>query len=54
MRNKELFQNKIAQLESINTGIGRATSINDRDKVFELLERSREVVSDLQTMLNRE
>ena len=54
MKNKEVFQNKISRLESINTATKRAISLNDRAQAFELIEKAEEALSDLQTMLNRE
>jgi len=54
MRNKEIFQNKVTRLESIMNNIDRAVSLNDRQQVFDQLERAKTMLSDLQTMLNRE
>lgn len=54
MRNKQIFQDKITRLESLANGIGRAVSLNDRTQAFDLVEKSKEILSDLQTMLNRE
>lgn len=54
MRNKEIYQNKVTRLESMLNNIDRAVSLNDRNQAFELLKRSKELLSDLQTMINRE
>jgi len=54
MRNKEIFQNKVTRLESIMNNIDRAVSLNDRQQVFDQLERAKTMLGDLQTMLNRE
>ena len=54
MKNKELFQNKVTRLESMLNNIGRAVSLNDRQQAFDDIERAKAMLSDLQTMLNRE
>jgi len=54
MRNKEIFQNKVTRLESMMNNIGRAVSLNDRQQAFDDIERAKAMLSDLQTMLNRE
>jgi hypothetical protein len=54
MRNKELFQEKITRLESMMNNIHRAINVNDRDAAQRNVELSKEVLSDLQTMVNRE
>lgn len=54
MKNKELFQNKVTRLESMLNLIGRAVSLNDRQQAFDDIERAKAMLSDLQTMLNRE
>ena len=54
MRNKELFQEKITRLESMMNNIHRAINVNDRDAAYRNLEASKEMLSSLQTMLNRE
>jgi|DEB0MinimDraft_4_1074332.scaffolds.fasta_scaffold445256_1 prephenate dehydrogenase len=54
MKNKNLFQEKITRLESTLNVVGRAMSLNDRDQAFQHLEKAKEVLSDMQSMLNRE
>lgn len=54
MKNKEVFQNKVTRLESMLNNIGRAVSLNDRQQAFDDIERAKVMLSDLQTMLNRE
>lgn len=54
MRNKEVYQNKISRLESMMNNIYRAVSSNDRQAAFSQIELSKEMLSDLQTMINRE
>lgn len=54
MRNKELFQQKVTRLESMMNSIHRAINVNDRDAAQRSVEMSKEMLSDLQTMLNRE
>jgi len=54
MRNKELFQQKVTRLESMMNSIHRAINVNDRDAAQRNVEMSKEMLSDLQTMLNRE
>ena len=54
MRNKELFQQKVTRLESMMNNIHRAINVNDRETAIRNLEQSKDMLSDLQTMLNRE
>jgi len=54
MRNRELFQQKVTRLESMMNNIHRAINVNDRDAAQRNVEMSKEMLSDLQTMLNRE
>ena len=54
MRNKELFQQKVTRLESMMNNIHRAINVNDREAAQRNVEMSKEMLSDLQTMLNRE
>ena len=54
MKNKELFQTKVTRLESMMNNIHRAINVNDRDAAQRNVEMSKEMLSDLQTMLNRE
>ena len=54
MKNKNLFQEKITRLESSLNTINRAISLNDRQEAFNSLERAKELLSDMQSMLNRE
>ena len=54
MRNKELFQQKVTRLDSMMNTIHRAINVNDRDAAQRKVEVGKEMLSDLQTMLNRE
>ena len=54
MKNKHIFQEKITRLESILNATNRAISTNERQQAFDLLEKSKEILMDMQTMLNRE
>ena len=54
MRNKELVQQKVTRLESMMNTIHRAINVNDRDAAQRNVEVCKEMLSDLQTMLNRE
>ena len=54
MKNKELFQQKVTRLESMMNSIHRAVNVNDRSEAQRNVEASKELLSDLQTMLNRE
>jgi len=54
MRNKEVFQNKVTRLESMLNKIGRAVSLNDRQQAYDEIEKAKAMLSDLQTMINRE
>lgn len=54
MRNKEIFQNKVTRLESMLNNIKSAISLNDNRQAFDQLEKAKEALGDLQTMLNRE
>ena len=54
MRNKNIFQEKITRLESMLNGITRSISLNDREQAFSSVERAKEILSDMQSMLNRE
>ena len=54
MRNKQIYQNKVTRLESIMNNIDRAISLNDRQQAFNQLVNAKALLSDLQTMINRE
>ena len=54
MRNKQVYQEKITRLESTLNTIGRAVSLNDREQAFQNIEKSKEILSDMQAMVNRE
>ena len=54
MRNKQVYQEKITRLESTLNSIGRAVSLNDREQAFQNIEKAKEVLSDMQAMVNRE
>jgi hypothetical protein len=54
MRNKNLFQEKITRLESMLNTIGRQVSLNDHDQAYQHIEKAKDVLSDMQAMVNRE
>ena len=54
MRNKNIYQEKITRLESTLNTIGRAVSLNDREQAYEFIEKGKELLSDMQAMVNRE
>lgn len=54
MRNKEIYQQKVTRLESLMNTIKRAVNTNDRQEANRTLELSKDILSDLQTMINRE
>ena len=54
MKNKNLFQEKITRLESILNTIGRSVSTNEREQAYEYIERGKALLSDMQSMINRE
>ena len=54
MRNKNIYQEKITRLESTLNTIGRAVSLNDREQAYEFIEKGKELLSDMQAMINRE
>jgi hypothetical protein len=54
MRNKEIYQQKVTRLESLMNAIKRAVNTNDRQEASNALDVSKELLSDLQTMINRE
>lgn len=54
MKNKNIFQEKITRLESMLNGINRSISLNNREQAFDSLSKAKEVLSDMQSMLNRE
>ena len=54
MRNKNIFQEKITRLESTLNIIGRSVSLNDREQAYQHIEKAKELLSDMQSMINRE
>lgn len=54
MRNKTIYQEKITRLESTFNAIGRAVSLNDRDQAYQNIEKGKDILSDMQAMVNRE
>ena len=54
MKNKSLFQEKITRLESTLNVIDRSIAMNNRDEAFKHIERAKELLSDMQSMVNRE
>lgn len=54
MRNKNIYQEKITQLESTLNTIGRSVSLNDREQAYRHIEKAKEILSDMQSMVNRE
>ena len=41
-------------MESMMNTIGRAVSSNDKSKAYEIIEQTKIILEDMQTMLNRE
>lgn len=54
MRNKNIFQEKITRLESTLNAIGRAVALNEREQAFDNVEKGKQLLSDMQSMVNRE
>ena len=54
MLNKNIYQEKITQLESTLNTIGRSVSLNDREQAYRHIEKAKEILSDMQSMVNRE
>ena len=54
MKNKNILQEKITRVESMMNVIGRAVSTNEREKAYEVIDQVKAVLSDMQTMVNRE
>lgn len=54
MRNKNIFQEKITRLESTLNNVGRCVALNDREQAYQHIERAKEILSDMQSMVNRE
>ena len=54
MRNKNIYQEKITRLESTLNAIGRAISLQDQSQAYEYIEKSKAILSDMQSMINRE
>ena len=54
MKNKNIYQEKITRLESILNVIARGVSTNDQRQALENINNAKEILSDMQTMLNRE
>ena len=54
MKNKNIYQEKISRLESTLNTIGRAVALNEREQAYELIEKGKAILSDMQAMVNRE
>ena len=54
MKNKQVYQNKITRLESLLNVIARGVSTNDQRQALENINLAKEVLSDMQSMVNRE
>lgn len=54
MKNKELYQEKVNRLESQIKKIEYNVATLNRDQAYVELDKAREILRDMQTMLNRE
>ena len=54
MKNKNLYQEKINRLESQIKKIEYSVATLNRDQAYQDLDKAREILRDMQTMLNRE
>ena len=54
MKNKQVYQNKITRLESMLNAIARGISTNDRQQALDTIALAKEILSDMQSMVNRE
>jgi len=54
MRNKELVSNKLEKLESMIKLVGYHTFRDEREDAYKYIDKSIEVISDIQTLLNTE
>ena len=54
MKNKNLYQEKINRLESQIKKIEHSVATLNRDQAYVELDKAREILRDMQTMINRE
>lgn len=54
MKNKNLYQEKVNRLESQVKKIEYSVATLNRDQAYIELDKARELLKDLQTMINRE
>ncbi len=54
MRNKVSISNKLDRLESELRKLNYAIGSNDRDTAYSILDKANVVISDINTLLNRE
>lgn len=54
MRNKNLISNKLDRLESELRKLNFAIGTNDRTTSYNHLDKAKEIISDINTLLNRE
>lgn len=54
MRNKNLISNKLDRLESELRKLNFAIGTNDRPSSYNHLDVAKEIISDINTLLNRE
>lgn len=54
MRNKVLISNKIDRLESELRKLNYTIGTNDRDSSYRHLDEAKNLISDINTLLNRE
>ena len=54
MKNKNLYQEKINRLESQIKKIEHSVATFNRDQAYVELDKAREILRDMQTMINRE
>lgn len=54
MRNKEVISNKLDRLESQLRKLNYTIGTNDRNTSYEHLDKANSIISDINTLLNRE
>lgn len=54
MRTKQLVSNKLDKVESHLKQLKHTLNINDRDSSYKYLNHVSEIISDINTLLNRE
>jgi len=54
MKNKALFQDKVTKLELELNTIARMISLNDKQEASRRVDVAKNLLEDMQTMLNRE